>query len=83
MLREKVMMIFPRSPIWYGIMEPAKTLTSLDHISENIVNQDLKFIYEVHQYFNSTWLKFQILRLCKKKMLERKFQDDLFEEAKP
>jgi len=42
-LREKVMMIFPRSPILDVIQEPAKTLTFLDHISVNIVRQDMKF----------------------------------------
>jgi len=51
----KVMMIFPRSPIWDGILEPTETLTSPDHISENVANQDLKFLHEVHQDFGSTW----------------------------
>ena len=34
-------------------MEPAKTLTSLDHISENIANEDLKFLHEIPQDFDS------------------------------
>ena len=33
------MTILPRSPIWGEILEYEKTLTSLDHISENIVNK--------------------------------------------
>ena len=41
------MTIFPRSPLLDEIREPAKTLTSTDHISETIVNQDLKFLHEV------------------------------------
>ena len=43
MLRERVMNIFPRSPLWDEIWEPENDLTSTDHISENIMNQDLKF----------------------------------------
>ena len=31
------------------IPEPGKTLTSTDHISDNIVNQDLKFFEGVPQ----------------------------------
>ena len=53
MLTEKVMMIFLRSPIWHGIREPKKTLTSLDHISENVVNQDVKFSQNIDQGFFS------------------------------
>jgi len=52
-LREKVMMIFPRLPIWDVIREPAKTITSFHHISKNIVIQDVKFEPAVHQYFGS------------------------------
>ena len=53
MLREKVMTILPRSPVWDVIREPAKTLTSLDHISENIARKYLKFGPEVHRDFSS------------------------------
>jgi len=42
-LRTKVMTIFPRLPVWNVIWESAKTLTSSDHISENIARQTLKF----------------------------------------
>ena len=34
------------------IREPEKTLTYTDHISENIANQDLKFLQEVLQDFS-------------------------------
>ena len=33
------------------IQEPEKTLTSTDHIFENIANQDLKFVHDVPQDF--------------------------------
>ena len=33
------------------IREPKKTLTSIDHISKNIANQDLKFVHDVPQAF--------------------------------
>jgi len=41
-------------------MELAKTLTSSDHISKDIVNHKLS--NEVHQYFSSTWLKFLLVK---------------------
>ena len=43
MLRERVMKIFPRSPLWDEIQEAEKELISIEHISENVANQDLKF----------------------------------------
>ena len=49
MLKERVMNIFPRSPLWYEIREPEKDLTSIDHISENIANQALKFLENIPQ----------------------------------
>ena len=63
MYEKKVMTIFHISPIWDGILEPTKTLTSSDNISKNIANQYLKFVHEVQQYFGSTWLQFQLLKL--------------------
>lgn len=63
MLKEKFMTILPRSPIWDWILEPAKNLSYLGHISETIENQDLKFPHEFHQYLCSTWLKFELLKL--------------------
>ena len=58
MLREKFMTFFPRSPAWNVIPESRKTLTSLDHISENIAKQDLKFGSELHQDVNSNGFYF-------------------------
>ena len=40
------------------IWEPKKTLTSTDHISENIVNQDMKFLHNVPQDFGFNLWKF-------------------------
>ena len=51
MLKERVMKIFPRSPLWDEIQEPKKALPSTDHISENIVNQAKKFLNELPQDF--------------------------------
>ena len=34
-------------------MDPAKTITFSDHISENIENQDLKFFHEVPPDFGA------------------------------
>ena len=45
------MTIFPRSPLLDEIRESAKTLTWTDHISENIANQDLKFLQDVPKDF--------------------------------
>ena len=52
-MERKIMTIFPRSPIWNVIRESTKTLTSLDHIFENIANQDMKFFHAVHHDFGS------------------------------
>ena len=46
MLRERVIEIFPRSPIWDEIQEPEKALPSIDHISKNIANQAMNFFEE-------------------------------------
>ena len=64
MLRAKVMMIFPRSSVWNVIRESAKTLTSSDHISENIVKQALKFRPEVQNDFdtNGFFLAYEMLQ---------------------
>ena len=53
MLREKVMTIFPRSPVWNVIQESAKRPTSSDHIFANIVQKALKFGPEVKCAFVS------------------------------
>jgi len=43
MLRAKFMTIFQRSHVWNVIWVSAKTLTSSDYISDNIVRKSLKF----------------------------------------
>lgn len=53
MLRAKVMIIFPRSPIWNVIQGSAKTLTSSDYIFKNIARQTLKFRPEIKRDFVS------------------------------
>lgn len=53
MLRAKVVTLFSKSHVLHGIQELANTLTSSDNISENIVNEDLKFNHKVHQDFDS------------------------------
>ena len=69
MLREGVMNIFPRSPLWDEIREPEKSLTSTDHISENIANQALKFCDNVPQDFGFAPSNFQLLKLRKQKVI--------------
>ena len=49
MLREKVMTIFPRSPIWSVIQESAKRPNSSDHISTNIARKALKLGPEIQR----------------------------------
>ena len=41
------MNILPTSPLLDEIWEPEKTLTSKYPISENIANQDLKFLHDI------------------------------------
>ena len=48
------------------IRELEKTLTSTDHISENIANQDLKFLHDIPQDFGFYLQKFQLLKLRRK-----------------
>ena len=56
MLRTKVMMMFPRSPVWNVIQESEKTLTSSDHIFENIARQDLKLRPKLQTEFLLKWV---------------------------
>ena len=66
MLREKVMTIFPRSPVLNVIQESAKIPTSSDHISENIMKNALKFGTKVQHNFFSNGFFFQLLK-CRRK----------------
>jgi len=43
------MMVLPRSPVRDKILEHEKALISLDHILEDITNQYLIFLHEIHQ----------------------------------
>ena len=70
MPREKVIEIFPWSPLWDEIQEPEQALHSTDHISKYITNQDLKFFEDFPQDFNFTPYEFQILNLCRNKFIE-------------
>ena len=69
MLRERVMKIFPRSPLLDEIREPQKDLNSTDHISENFTNQPLKFCDDVPQDFRFVPYIFYLLKLRKKKVI--------------
>ena len=67
----KVMMIFPRSLVWDEIMEPTKNLTSIDHISTNIVKKVLKFLHEVPHDFGFSSQTIQLLNVCIKKIIAK------------
>ena len=69
-LREKVMMIFPRSPIWNVIQESAKRPTSLDHISTNIAQKSLKFGPKVQLDFFSNGF-FLASKMSQKKVIAK------------
>jgi len=65
------MMIFPRSPIWDVIWEPAKTITSFSHISEDIARKYMKCRPEVHQDFGSNGFHIQLLKCCRKQVITK------------
>ena len=71
MLREKVMMIFPRSPVWTVIQEFAKRPTSLDHISTNIGKKALKFEPEIQRDVFSNGFVFRLLKRRRKKVIAK------------
>ena len=82
MLNEKFMMIFPRSLVWDGILQPTKTLISLDHISKAIARQDLKFRHTFHKDVFANGFLFKILKLRRHKVIEN-ILEHLFEAVKP
>jgi len=55
---KKVITILPMSPVWNVIQESAKALHALDHISENIARQALKFRPKVKNDFGSNGFPF-------------------------
>jgi len=67
MLKEKVMMIFPKSPVWNVIQESTKIPTSSNHISANIALKDLKFRLEIQCNFFSNGFSFLSFRNVAKK----------------
>ena len=71
MLREKVMTIFPRSPVWNVIKESTKRPTSSDHISTNISWNALKFRPKVQRDFFSNGFFFYLLKHCRKKVIAK------------
>ena len=68
--REKVMTIFPRSPVLNVIQESAKSPTSSDHISANIARKALKFGPKVQRDFFSNGFFFTSERSQKKSYSE-------------
>ena len=71
MLREKVMTIFPRSPVWNVIQESAKRPTSSDHISANIERKALKFRPELQRDVFSNGFVFRLLKHHRKKFIAK------------
>ena len=69
--REKVMMIFPRSPVLNVIQESGKRPTSLDHISSNIVRKALKFRPQVQRDFFSNGFFLQLLKRRRKNVIAK------------
>jgi len=67
--REKVMTIFPRSPVWNVIQESAKRPTSSDHISANIAQKTLKFGPEVQHDFFSNGFFLKLLKHRRKNVI--------------
>ena len=83
MLREKVMTIFPRSPVWNVIQESAKRPTSSDHISENIVRKDLKFGPEGSARFLLKWVFFSASETSQKKSYSENSTMTCLEQRNP
>ena len=71
MPRQRVIELFPRSPLCDEIQEPEKALPSTDHISKNIANKALKFFDEIPQDFSFAPYEFQILNLRRKKFIAK------------
>jgi len=71
MLREKAMMIFPKSPVWNVIQESAKIPTSSDNISANIARKDLKFGSEIQRDFISNGFFLKLLKRRRTKVIAK------------
>ena len=69
--REKVMTIFPRSPVWNVIQKSEKRPTSSDHNSENIAQKVLKFVSKVQRDVFSNGFFCQLLKHHRKKVIAK------------
>lgn len=67
--REKVMTIFPRSPVLNVIQESAKRPTSSDHLSANVAWKALKFGSKVQRDFFSNGFFLRLLKRYRKKVI--------------
>ena len=83
-LREKVMTIFPRSPVWNVIQESAKRPTSADHISANIVRKALKFGPGIQRdFFSNVCVFFLASEMSQKKCYSKNSTMTYLEQRNP
>ena len=83
MLREKVMTIFPRSPILNIIQESGKRPNSSDHISANIARKKLKFGPKVQRDFFSNGFFLRLLKRHRKKSYSENSTMTYLEQRNP
>jgi len=83
MLREKVMTIFPRSPVWNVIQESAKRPNSSDHISAIIAQKALKFGSEVQHNFFLNGFFFATSEMSQKKCYSENATMTCLEQRNP
>ena len=81
--REKVMTIFPRSPVLSVIQESAKRPTSSDHIFENIARKALKFGPNVQRQFFSNGFFLRLLKRHRKKSYSENATMTCLEQRNP
>ena len=81
--REKVMTIFPKSPVLNVIQESAKRQTFSDHISINIVQKDLNFGSKVQRDFFSNGFFLQLLKRHRKKICSENSTMTCLEQRNP
>jgi len=83
MLREKVMTIFPRSPVWNEIQESTKRPTSSAHISTNVAQKDLKFGSKIQCDFFSNGVFFLASETSQKKCYSENSTMTCLEQRNP
>ena len=81
--REKVMTIFPRSPVWNVIQESAKRPIYSDHIFAIIVRKDLKFGPEIQRDFFSNGFFFLPSETSQKKSYSENATMTCLEQRNP